>query len=85
MVATAEGEVTYTGWYSGYGNLVKISHANGVETLYGHNAQIVVAVGQRVRAGQLISYMGSTGLSTGPHVHYEIRINGTPVNPVNFL
>lgn len=85
IVATAAGEVVYSGWYSGYGNMVQIDHGDGVITVYGHNSENVVQVGQVVKKGQIIAYMGSTGYSTGPHVHYEVRVNGTVVNPANFL
>lgn len=83
--ATADGEVVFSGWYSGYGKLVQIDHGNGIVTLYGHNSTLVVETGQYVRKGQIIAYAGSTGASTGPHVHYEVRLNGTPVNPANYL
>ena len=85
IFATADGEVVGSGWSDGYGNLVQINHGNGLSTFYGHNSQIIVRVGQVVKKGQVISYMGSTGNSTGPHVHYEVRINGTVVNPESFL
>ena len=85
IVATADGEVVETGWSDGYGNIVEIDHGNGIVTLYGHNSHITVNVGDSVKKGQVISYMGSTGRSTGPHAHYEIRINGTAVDPTSFL
>lgn len=85
IFATADGVVVKAGWSGGYGNLVQIDHGNGIVTLYGHNSLISVSVGQTVKKGQLISYMGSTGNSTGPHVHYEVRVNGTAVNPESFL
>jgi murein DD-endopeptidase MepM/ murein hydrolase activator NlpD len=85
VVATADGVVVYSGWYGGYGRLVQIDHGNGIVTLYGHNSEIIVNDGQQVKKGQVISYMGSTGNSTGPHVHYEVRVNGTALNPANFL
>ena len=85
IFATADGEVVQSGMSGGYGNLVQINHGNGISTLYGHNYQIVVSVGQIVKKGQVISYMGSTGNSTGPHSHYEVRVNGTAVNPESFL
>lgn len=85
ILATAEGTVVGSGWVSGYGYLVEIDHGNGMYTLYGHNSQNAVAVGQHVTKGQLIAYMGSTGYSTGPHVHYEVRVNGSVVNPASFL
>lgn len=86
IVATADGTVVTAGWNAGgYGNMVDIDHGNGVLTRYGHAMQVVVTQGQYVRRGQVIAYMGSTGYSTGPHVHYEVRINGRPVNPISYL
>ncbi|MDF2570720.1 MAG: envC 2 [Sporomusa sp.] len=85
IVATADGTVVRSEWSDGYGNIVQINHGNGIETIYGHNSRIVVHVGQSVRKGQVISYLGSTGVSTGPHVHYEVRVNGTPVDPISFM
>ena len=86
IVATADGVVIEAGWNSGgYGNMVDIDHGNGIMTRYAHASQVVVTAGQHVRRGQLIAYMGSTGFSTGPHVHYEVRIDGQAVNPVSYL
>ncbi|MBC8014284.1 MAG: M23 family metallopeptidase [Sporomusaceae bacterium] len=85
VVATADGEVVWGEWSEGYGNLVEINHGNGIATLYGHNSQMIVHAGQVVKKGQVIAYMGSTGYSTGPHVHYEVKVNGTDVNPESFL
>lgn len=86
IVATADGVVTTAGWNDGgYGNMVDIDHGNGILTRYGHAMQVAVMAGQYVRRGQVIAYMGSTGFSTGPHVHYEVRINGQPVNPSSYL
>lgn len=85
IVATADGEVTYSGWYSGYGKLIIINHGNGIETLYGHCSELLVGVGERVNKGQIIALMGNTGLSTGPHLHYEVRVHGSAVNPASFL
>lgn len=85
IVATADGEVVESGWVGGYGNMVQINHVNGIMTIYGHNSQNLVQVGQVVRKGETIAYLGSTGNSTGPHVHYEVRVNGTVVNPASFL
>lgn len=79
--ASASGIVIYAGWWGGYGKVVIISHGSGVATLYGHNSSLAVSSGQKVKAGQLIAYVGSTGLSTGPHCHFEVRKNGVPVNP----
>ncbi len=86
IIATADGIVEYAGWNSGgYGNMVDINHGNGIMTRYGHASQVVVVSGQAVKRGQLIAYMGSTGFSTGPHVHYEVHINGQRVNPISYL
>ncbi len=86
IVATADGVVEYAGWNSGgYGNMVDINHGNGIMTRYGHAMQVVVSTGQQVKRGQLIAYMGSTGFSTGPHVHYEVHVNGNRVNPISYL
>ena len=86
ILATADGVVTTAGWNDGgYGNMVDIDHGDGVMTRYGHAMQVAVAAGQHVRRGQIIAYMGSTGFSTGPHVHYEVRIHGSAVNPVSYL
>ncbi len=86
IVATADGTVVTAGWNSGgYGNMVDIDHGNGIMTRYGHAMQVVVVAGQHVRRGQIIAYMGSTGFSTGPHVHYEVRVNGQAVNPAAYL
>lgn len=85
IFATADGEVVLSGWSGGYGNIVQINHGKGIETIYGHNARVIVNAGQAVKKGQVIAYLGSTGRSTGPHLHYEIRVNGTPVDPIRFL
>ncbi|MDR3566315.1 MAG: M23 family metallopeptidase [Negativicutes bacterium] len=85
VVATADGQVVQSGWTGDFGNMVQIDHGNGVATIYGHNSQLSVSVGQSVKKGQVISYVGSTGKSTGPHVHYEIRENGTAVDPWKYL
>ncbi len=85
IVATADGTVTYAGWSGNYGNLVEIEHGYGWSTAYGHCAKIVVKVGDRVKRGQVIAFIGSTGRSTGPHVHYEVRVNGKTVNPRYYL
>ena len=83
--ATASGEVTMAGWVDGYGNLVEIDHDNGIVTRYGHNSMLLVVEGQSVTTGDIIALAGSTGRSTGPHVHYEVRLNGIPNNPIMFL
>ena len=86
IIATADGVVRVAGWNDGgYGNMVDIDHGNGLMTRYGHAMQVAVTAGQHVRRGQVIAYMGSTGFSTGPHVHYEVRINGQAVNPASYL
>ena len=86
IVATADGVVTIAGWNAGgYGNMVDIDHGSGVSTRYGHASAVVVTPGQRVRRGQIIAYVGSTGHSTGPHLHYEVRLSGQPVNPSSYL
>lgn len=82
--ATMEGEVVSAGWQGGYGNAVVIKHPNGYETLYGHAEALLVAKGQRVEAGDVIARVGSTGLSTGPHLHYELRKDGLAVDPGGF-
>jgi len=86
IYATADGTVGRAGWNSGgYGNLVEVDHGRGIETRYGHLSQILVRPGQQVKRGQLIARMGSTGRSTGSHLHYEVRIEGRPVNPIPFM
>ena len=85
IVAAANGVVSYAGWISGYGNAVIIDHGGGVSTLYGHNQSLAVGVGQQVSQGEVISYCGSTGNSTGPHCHFEVRQNGEPVSPYSYL
>jgi murein DD-endopeptidase MepM/ murein hydrolase activator NlpD len=83
--ATANGKVSIAGWDGGYGRMIEIDHGNGFSTRYGHLSEIDVKVGQIVRIGQVIGKIGSTGRSTGPHLHYETRINSEPVNPQKFL
>ncbi|MGC1540354.1 MAG: M23 family metallopeptidase [Xanthobacteraceae bacterium] len=83
--ATAAGRVSIAGWDGGYGNLVEIDHGNGLATRYGHLSQIDVHVGEEIRTGQTIGLIGSTGRSTGPHLHYETRVDGEAVNPQKFL
>jgi murein DD-endopeptidase MepM/ murein hydrolase activator NlpD len=83
--ATADGNVTIAGWQGGYGKMVEIDHGNGLATRYAHLSDIGVKVGQRVRAGFIVGKVGSTGRSTGPHLHYETRIGGDAVDPRKFL
>lgn len=85
VVATADGVVVHAGPNGAYGKLVVIDHGNGLETAYGHLAKIVVEVGKQVCRGQQIGYVGSTGRSTGPHVHYEVRVGGVPRDPLPFV
>lgn len=85
IVAVANGVVTWSGKRYGYGELIEINHGNGYSTRYGHNAELLVAVGDSVIKGQAISHMGSTGRSTGPHVHFEVLKNDRQVNPAKFV
>ena len=85
IYATADGVVTHAGWDSGYGRKVTIRHDFGVDTLFGHLSDIDVSVGQRVSRGEQIGDMGNSGRSTGTHLHYEVHLNGTPVNPMTFI
>jgi murein DD-endopeptidase MepM/ murein hydrolase activator NlpD len=85
IAASKAGRVVISSWYGGYGNLIVLDHGGGVETWYGHNSVNSVRVGQSVGQGQVIGRVGSTGNSTGPHVHFEIRLSGRPVNPVPYL
>jgi murein DD-endopeptidase MepM/ murein hydrolase activator NlpD len=82
---TASGKVVFAGWAGGYGNCIRIQHINDIQTVYGHLSKIKVKVGQEVNLGDQIGLVGSTGHSTGAHLHYEVRRHGKPVNPVNFL
>lgn len=85
IYATADGQVGRAQRLGGYGNYIEIEHGHALQTRYGHLSQILVEPGQRVRRGDLIALMGSTGRSTGPHLHYEVRIAGAPVNPIPFI
>lgn len=83
--STADGKVIVAGWFQGYGKCVKIRHKNNLETLYGHLSKVNVKAGQMVNSGQVIGQVGSTGHSTGNHLHYEVRKNGKPINPGSYL
>jgi murein DD-endopeptidase MepM/ murein hydrolase activator NlpD len=85
VVAGASGKVTFVGWQNGYGQLVVVDHGGGLTTRYGHLSEINVELGQTVNRAQLLGKVGSTGRSTGPHLHYEVRINDQPVNPRQYL
>lgn len=85
IYAAMDGTVAVSGWESGYGNVIKINHSNGTQSIYGHCSKLFVKAGQAVKKGQKIGAVGSTGNSTGPHLHFEIRINGKPVNPISYL
>ena len=85
IVAPADGIVTVTDTLGGYGKTIMINHGNGISTRYGHLSGFAVTAGQRVQRGEVIGYVGESGRSTGPHLHYEVRINDTPVNPYKYL
>lgn len=85
VVAPANGTVISAGYKGGYGNMVEIDHGNGLTTRYGHLSKIEAETGDTITRGQLIAYIGSTGRSTGPHLHYELRLNDKPINPRHFL
>ncbi len=83
--AADAGKVIYATWVNGYGNTVAVDHGDGVSTLYAHQSSVAVSYGQAVQKGAVIGYVGSTGYSTGPHLHFEVRVNGTPVDPMGYL
>jgi murein DD-endopeptidase MepM/ murein hydrolase activator NlpD len=85
VVAGASGTVTFVGWQNGYGQLVVIDHGGGLTTRYGHLSDIDVGLGEAIKRGEMVGKVGSTGRSTGPHLHYEVRINDEPVNPLQYL
>jgi murein DD-endopeptidase MepM/ murein hydrolase activator NlpD len=85
IAAAAAGTLIYAGWLGGYGNLTVIDHGGGLATAYGHQSRIAVSVGQQVARGEIIGYVGSTGHSTGPHLHFEVRVNGQAVDPLGYL
>jgi murein DD-endopeptidase MepM/ murein hydrolase activator NlpD len=82
VMATSDGTVGAAGWHGGYGLLVSLEGPDAVETRYGHLSQVAVTPGQRIRKGEVLGYVGSTGLSTGPHLHYEVRVNGRAIDPL---
>jgi murein DD-endopeptidase MepM/ murein hydrolase activator NlpD len=85
VYAPADGIITFAGYDAGYGKLVVIDHGYGVETRYGHQSQLHVTNGQKIRHGDLLGAVGNTGRSTGPHLHYEVRVNGEPIDPINYI
>lgn len=85
IYATADGLVSKAEWFSSYGNFVSVGHGGELETRFGHMSRIAVSAGQRVRKGDLIGYVGSTGRSTGPHLHYEVRVAGQAVDPTPYM
>jgi murein DD-endopeptidase MepM/ murein hydrolase activator NlpD len=85
IYAADSGNVVFAGWYGGYGNAVIIEHGNGISSLYAHTAEVYVTEGQAIQKGQPVAAVGSTGFSTGPHLHFEVRINGEPVDPAQYL
>ena len=85
IVSASAGTVIFAGVKGGYGNTIMVDHGGGMVTLYGHQSKFAVSAGQSVKRGQTIGYVGSTGVSTGPHLHFEVRINGNPVNPATYL
>jgi murein DD-endopeptidase MepM/ murein hydrolase activator NlpD len=85
IVAAQAGTIIYSDWYGGYGLVIMIDHGGGIVTLYGHNSKLVAKVGQKVEKGQLVSYSGTTGMSTGPHLHFEVRENGQYVDPLKYV
>ena len=85
VIAPADGYVTFADFLGGYGRAVMVDHGHGISTRYGHLGSFAVAAGQHIRRGDIIGYVGLSGRSTGPHLHYEVRINNTPVNPYKYL
>jgi murein DD-endopeptidase MepM/ murein hydrolase activator NlpD len=85
IYATADGLVSKAEWFSSYGNYVQLEHGAQIETRYGHMSRIAVSAGQQVKKGDVIGFVGSTGRSTGPHLHYEVRVAGAPVNPIPYM
>jgi len=85
VMASAGAVVSYEGFDSGLGKVVKLNHGYGMQTVYGHLAKVNVRIGQKVKRGDVIGFVGNTGLSTGPHLHYEVFVNNVPVNPLRYI
>ena len=85
VFAYKSGLVVFAGWSGAYGNMLKIDHGNGVATWYAHSSRLLVSAGDTVQMGQIIMKIGNTGWSSGPHLHFEIRVNGTPLNPYGYI
>lgn len=85
IYATADGFVKTSKWFSGYGNFIELDHGNAISTRYGHMSKLIVSANQHVKKGDIIGLMGSTGRSTGSHLHYEVRVSGEPINPQSFM
>lgn len=85
IMASGDGIVTFKGYKSGYGNMIVVDHGNGISTVYAHCSSVFVDEGKRVNRGMIIAAIGNTGRSTGPHLHYEIHVDGVPVNPLNYI
>ena len=85
IVAAQSGTIIYSDWYGGYGMVIMIDHGGGIVTLYGHNSKLIAKVGQKVDKGDAVSLSGTTGLSTGPHLHFEVRVNGQYVDPLTYV
>ncbi len=85
VTSPSEGTVVWSGWRGGYGNSVVIDHGFGIQTVYGHNSQVFVQAGEKVSQGTQVAMVGRTGRATGPHLHYEVRVDGVPVDPLNFI
>ena len=85
MKVTADGVVRLAEWSAGYGKLVVVEHGNGLQTMYAHLSRFAVIAGQEVRRGQVVGAVGATGRATSPHLHYEVRMGGNPVNPYQYL
>jgi len=83
--ACDSGLVIYATWMGGYGNVIIVDHGHGISTLYAHQSSLAVGTGSLVARGQVVGYVGSTGFSTGPHLHFEVRVNGNPVDPMGYL